>query len=44
MRYVSKTAYELVTGFKPTNKEDRQKLNNRKRVKINWTKKRKNER
>ena len=43
-KIVTKTMYELYTGFKPTERCDRQKLAEKKRVKQNWTQKRKHER
>lgn len=43
-KFVTKSMYELMTGWKPSERADRQKLNEKKRTKMNWTKKRKNER
>lgn len=42
MKYVTKSAYELITGWKSTDKQDRAVL--RYRNKKNWTKSRKDER
>jgi len=42
-KFVTKSMYELYTGWKPTERTDRQKLAQKKRVKHNWTKRRKDE-
>ena len=37
-KYETRTAWELVTGWAPTEKHDRQKMIERKRLKNNWKK------
>lgn len=44
MKYVTKSAYELITGWPSTDKQDRAVLRGRNKKEKNWTKSSKDER